>query len=1146
MIRMHIKKAAWFLSALFLFLTAVTARADDTCVFAVTANDVPPNVVILLDNGAEMEQIIWHPSFNNSVNHAVGGSVFTNPHGYVVYQQAANKFFLYPINFDLTIGSTALMESTSNTFTINGRIITLPFAPSAAVDASGIKDNATRFRYSTNYLNWLFYGSYAGNGGDLPKKSRFYYAKQALFAVARQTANRAKFGVYAFTATASGASNVQPLKMVVNTPLVEPSSNNVLDANFVNNLNNLGTFTSSPLAEGLASIGGYFNSPSSGVVDVYCQRNFALVVSPGVSSEDLSPAAGSRPSSFSDYDGDGLDALGTLTIDGVTYTIPKNKNGSNWLDDVAHFMAVNDMVGYRPGNQYVNTYTVGFMGSEASRRFLINTSNNGNNNTNLHDSTDPEYGKYHFEAASPDGLAQAIMDALNAILEKTNAFSAPVVPITRTTSGNRLYMSFFTPNAKSNFWQGNVVKFGLNENLEIVDKNNNLATYSNGALKETAEPYWQTLDWADVAVANGIHNSSRKIYTWLGGSRNLSDPANHFNTTNIDAVKLANPVHGAATIINYVRGADAFDADGDGNLTENRGLITGSVLHSEPLVYEYIHSSGTIAITPIAGIFQVGEIVRDTKGGHAKVIGLGGGQLDYAELRAPFSPGAQLTGVTTGATATVTAVPDVTMIYYGANDGMLHAVRDTNGTEAWGFVPPNQLARLKLMVEATGHQYYVDSSPRIHLHDVNGNGFIDLADGDKVILVSGERKGSSGFFALDVTSPEAPKLLWRINRLNDLAYAAPDHVISQLGESWSEPRFGKVKTAAADTVGTPVMVVGGGYSATNATGRAVLIINVLTGAPVRIFENDTDGNVNTGSNITGMNFSIPSAVRAMDTDRNGFLDKIYVGDMGGQVWRIGRFDKDEQGNDIFFPRANENIHDWKGQRIFTAGCNETSCTDGVDNNGNGLIDEWRRFFYPPTVALEVGHDLVLMGSGDRENPCHWHTADEVYAIRDDHSLQPNILPPPTAWTRSDLTDVTNFAPVDPARKGWLLRLNPGEKVLAEGTVFYGVYYFTTFTPNNDPCLPGGLATLYAVDYRNAGAVLDFDEGTEGLERGLVIGGGIPSRPVIVISDRAVGMFTSVGSTNPDEGSPALGAGIIKPKMLEPPVNFHYIWWKSFK
>jgi hypothetical protein len=81
MTHMQIRKAGWFLSALLLLLAAVTARADDTCVFAVTANDVPPNVVILLDNGAEMEQIIWHSSFDNSVNHAVGGSVFTNPYG---------------------------------------------------------------------------------------------------------------------------------------------------------------------------------------------------------------------------------------------------------------------------------------------------------------------------------------------------------------------------------------------------------------------------------------------------------------------------------------------------------------------------------------------------------------------------------------------------------------------------------------------------------------------------------------------------------------------------------------------------------------------------------------------------------------------------------------------------------------------------------------------------------------------------------------------------------------------------------------------------------------------------------------------------------------------------------------------------------
>lgn len=1127
----------WLLVALFLLQGHNPAFADDTCVFAVTANDVPPNVVFLLDNGAEMEQILWHSGYNKDANYAVGGSVFTNSGGYVV-QKSGNKYNLYPIQADLTIGTTGLLpdpESSSNTFTFNGRTITLPFVPSAAVDASGIKDNASRFRYSTNYLNWLFYGPYAGNGSDLPSKSRFYSAKQAIFAVARQTANRAKFGIYSFTSTTNGASNVQPLGMVVTTPLVSPSSSNVLDSSFANNINNMGTVTYSPLAEGLATIGGYFNSPSSGVVDLYCQRNFALVVTPGVSSADLGYAVGTRPSSFIDHDGDGRDSGDprTLVIDGVSHTIPIGPNGSTWLDDVAHFMATNDMVSYRTGIQYVNTYTVGFMGSEGGRRFLINTSNNGNDNKNLYDSTDPEYGKYHFEAASPEGLAQSLIDALNAILEKTNAFAAPVVPITRTTSGNRLYMSFFTPNSKSIFWEGNVVKLGLNTNLEIVDKNGNLATYPNGALKDTIEPFWATVDWADTTKANGVLNTARNIYSYLGSSTALTNASNQFTTSNasLTAAVLGNPTHTTAQIISYVRGADVFDEDGDAIITENRKLITGDVLHSEPLVHQYIHSSGTLTLTDISGTFQVGENIRGSKGGYATITSVGGGAVNYSALKSPFTKDEQITGLISEAEATIGAEPDVTMIYYGANDGMLHAVRDTNGTEAWGFIPPNQLARLKLMVESTSHQYYVDASPKIYLYDINGNGFIDA--GDKVILVSGERKGSTGYFALDVTDPEAPLFLWRINQSSEATSTLPaaaraTPVVPQLGESWSEPRFGKVKTSAADTVGTPVFVVGGGYSGTNSFGKAVLVINALTGQPVKIFEN-----ASVGTNITAMNYSIPSAVRAMDTDRNGFLDKIYVGDMGGQVWRIGRFDVDELGNDIDFPKANENINDWQGQKLFAAGCNEANCTDAIDNNANGLIDEWRKFFYPPTVTLEVGHDLVLIGSGDRENPCSWFTLDEMYAIRDDHSLLPVSVPPPAAWTRSDLTDVTLSAPLDPSKKGWLFSLAPGEKVLAESTVFAGRFYFTTFTPNNDSCVPGGAATLYELSY-NSGELLES----------IVLGGGIPSRPVVVISDTAAAMFISVGSANPDAESPSTTAAILKPETPPLGLNLHNIWWKE--
>ena len=38
---------------LFLLQGSNSAIADDSCVYAVTANNVPPNVLLLLDNGAE-------------------------------------------------------------------------------------------------------------------------------------------------------------------------------------------------------------------------------------------------------------------------------------------------------------------------------------------------------------------------------------------------------------------------------------------------------------------------------------------------------------------------------------------------------------------------------------------------------------------------------------------------------------------------------------------------------------------------------------------------------------------------------------------------------------------------------------------------------------------------------------------------------------------------------------------------------------------------------------------------------------------------------------------------------------------------------------------------------------------------------------
>ena len=1108
----------------FLILAGKSVLADDTCMFEVSADDMPPNIVLLLDNGAEMEHIIWHDNYENSVDYtpagvvdivddAIVGTGFYNEQGYTVAKDATNKYYIRSIGADLTPTANGFF-STSNTFIINEHTITLPFAPSS-VAVDGVIDNAEIFRYSKNYLNWLFYGSYAGDGTDLPDKSRFYYAKKAILVVAEETKRQAYFGIYAFTATAKGAGNVQPLGFVYNTDgTVEP--------NFVNNINNLGTFDYSPLAEGLASIGVVYGSPKSATVPVvaveeYCQKSFVIVITSGVSSEDQGITV--------DYDGDGLDGTQTITIDENEMTIPVNQNGSTYLDDVAYDLYSRDVVSYQPGFQNVMTYTIGFMGNPASNAYLKNVSNNGNGNLNLYDINDKEYGKYHFEAEDPDALSGVLLNAINAILSKTSSFTAPVVPVTRTTSGDRIYLAFFKP-LESNFWEGSVTKFGLSSDAQILNADDTDATWPNGAMKEDAEPYWATINWADTTKDNYILNSERHIYTYLGSSTDLTDISNAFSTSTVTTALLTTyddaegPLEltnitgtfqngetltgtdsgatatagtitadsvpytdktgffragetvtggtsgavgtianaGTTEVIQYIRGADVYDEDGDNTTSDNRAIICGDPLHSEPAVVSY------------------GDIDDDS------------------------------------------ATEDKVMVFFGANDGMLHAVNDEDGTEAWSFVPPDLLPGLKNIIEASEHQYYVDSSPAVLVKDYNGNGIVDTTSttvnsiiypADIVYLVCGERKGGTSYFALDVTDPTTPKFLWRIAQTAGTPAATT--IIPELGETWSTPQFGVVKTSELDTdTGTDVVFIGGGYSEDNSKGRCILAINAETGEVLKEF---------TVADDTSMTYSIPSKLFTLDRDYNGFTDKLYVGDMGGQIWKIN---------------GDENINNWTIHKLFTARCNEIDCTDAAADPS--------KFFYPPTVTLEIGYDLLFIGSGDRDNACSTDTYDALYAIKDNNGTSSFVL---DDLKNADTTAADYVVPdLAGADNGWYLLMEPGEKALSESVVFNKILYATTFLPNDEACVPGGYARLYALNYLTGAPAFDFD-GDDDKDTVKVIGGGIPSKPVVIITTTGVAkLLISTSSTNPDADSEVTEAGVTTTGLEFPDINFFLRWWKE--
>jgi type IV pilus assembly protein PilY1 len=380
----------------------------------------------------------------------------------------------------------------------------------------------------------------------------------------------------------------------------------------------------------------------------------------------------------------------------------------------------------------------------------------------------------------------------------------------------------------------------------------------------------------------------------------------------------------------------------------------------------------------------------------------------------------------------------------------------------------------------------------------------------------------------------------------------PDVIIPELGESWSEPQFGLVKTSDTENMGTSVFFIGGGYSSDNSSGKAVIAVDVFTGAVVRKFTLISADTLDlTQTTDAPMQYSIPSAVKLIDENDNGFIDKVYVGDLGGQIWRIGQVTVDKDGNSLSFPDCDENINSWTAQALFRA---PTYMIDAKTYS--------RKFFSPPSVTFEHGYDLVFIGSGDRESACSTTTgADRIYCIKDIHGT--NIL------TEPNLVDVTNPAAAKPNLsytnrdvdsngeydQGWYIRLvnqagtAVGEKVLAKSTVFYKTLYISTFTPNNNPCLPGGFGNLYALDYLTGAAVLfeggDLDgDGMPDLTRSIMIGGGIPSKPVMVLTESSQKLLISVGSTNPEINSKSLDAGVVTIDPLTLARNFYYLYWRQ--
>jgi type IV pilus assembly protein PilY1 len=188
------------------------------------------------------------------------------------------------------------------------------------------------------------------------------------------------------------------------------------------------------------------------------------------------------------------------------------------------------------------------------------------------------------------------------------------------------------------------------------------------------------------------------------------------------------------------------------------------------------------------------------------------------------------------------------MVYVGGNDGMLHAFYVSSGHEAWAFIPEFALPKLQeIAAPFYCHTYSVDQTSAVQ--DVKLHGVW------RTVLVCGGRQGGAGYFALDVTAPASPQVLWQIELPNHMAFS-------------SEAEFATID-------GQEVVLIGSGLDEVN--GEAFLYeYSVETGALLGTLK----------LSDRGLERNKATAPRVVDLEFDGESDIGYIGDLAGNVWRV--------------------------------------------------------------------------------------------------------------------------------------------------------------------------------------------------------------------------------------------------------------------
>lgn len=625
------------------------------------------------------------------------------------------------------------------------------------------------------------------------------------------------------------------------------------------------------------------------------------------------------------------------------------------------------------------------------------------------------------------------------------------------------YFPMFKPliATQDQLWVGNLKKYNV-INGTLYDVTNKLvyknATDFNTGLKD----YWfnSSAVHPDEVISYG-GNLSQLLGTKMpkiDGSNNLVFQRNVFVNSDSTAgeLKSAESILQAGTLTDreYLYGLLGYSKLTSADLTvlaskttyadqlaylktkdASKGYQLGSIIHSSPIL---LTQKGAI----VADTGSLGSVDRD----------------DYV-----------LFGTTQGVLHVVKSGTQNAQVINGSG------IASGSGEEVFSFVPKEMLAKQKkgffesMAVEKASDNndnfyYGIDGAWTAHtvyepnFYDAEVDGKVVERDGLQVkadgknshqYVYGGLRMGGRSYYALNLSDMSKPKLMFHID---------PDSVTSgalfYMGQSWSKPTVAYIKWNGQRKL---AMIVGGGYdmkyedptftnsSSGGVKGNGVYIFDAENGKLLWWGSSNAgnkDGTATGGveTKIDGMVNSIPSRVKTVDRDGDGLVDHLYVGDLGGKVFRI-----DLNPNH----KAADDTHKFV--------LNAFEFADAKEAGKNPP-----RFYEAPTFTIHTNtaskkYAVISMASGDRSSP-----------LKSDSSAQDMILgfydydvtkTTPAKGTTVKLTNMNEIYKAGAATDktaGWYYRLpiitatsggSYQTRGLSEGVALDGDLYYSIFDPS---------------------------------------------------------------------------------------------------